>query len=582
MGAINDVFCQNTISFSKIEEIFQFFLSKSENKSQNIIALQEIGLLKEYSYIKSEKSNQFINISKNNRIIKQYINPSKLKENFVEWVKYLFDISEDNLDIVNQKIINLQKKPLNKAFFQNNLKKFLFQSKSFIKLINNGIPKYLREFVWDVVIGEKYYNHKYFKYDEEEKIYNSFLKNSKKHIQIERDLNRTFIKESEKNSQNIQKLRNILNCINQYNKGYCQGMNFIAGYLLKLTNFDEIKTFYIFKNILKDIQGYFEDDFPLLKTNIYIFDKYFKELYPKLYKHFKKAEVYNEFWVGKWFQSLFTLSLPFDELCTIWDILIIKGFDFIIYISLAIIGSIEKELLEIKDSSDILAYLENVLNPKQTISINQKFFEEQEKYYIISLTKIIHKAFKIEKRMIENYNTIVDERNNINNNLNNINLLLKTKEKKDNHNDYDSVCTKETKDSDNCKNKNNSFSSKEITSSSNNKSHIKNIKSPNLINTQYNINNLKNNLCNEKFGLNNNILRNSTFNCLRNSNNLNLNNTIEKMNTNYNYNINNLTNSYNINHPIMNSQCIYYDNNNKNYNIIVNMPHYNNYLIYYA
>ena len=580
MGAINDVLFQNTISFSKIEEILKILLTKTEKKSQNIIALHEIGLLKEYSYIKSEKSNQFINISKSNRIIKQYISPTQLKDNFVEWAKYLFDISEDNLDIVNQKLDNIKKNALNKAYFQNNLKKFLFKSKSFIKLVNNGIPKYLREFVWDLAIGEKYGNHKYFDYDEEEKIYNSLLKKSKKNIQIEKDLNRTFIKESDQNNKNIQKLRNILNCINQYNPGYCQGMNFIAGFLLKLNNFDEIQTFYIFKNILKDIQGYFEDDFPLLKTNIYIFDKYFKELYPKLYKHFKKAEVYNEFWVGKWFQSLFTLSLPFDELCTIWDILIIKGFDFILYISLAIIGSIEKELLEINDSSDILTYLENVLNPKQTISINTQILEEQPKLYIISLNKIIHKAFKIEKNIIENYKNIVDEKNNIDNNLNKINLVLKTKEKNDNdnHNDYDSVCTKETKESDNSIKKANSLYLK----ANNSRHHIRNIKSSNLINTQYNnINNLKNNLCNVGFGLNNNILQNSSINGLRKSNHLNLNDTIRKVNTNYNFNFNNLANYYNINYPIQNGQCIYYDNNMK-YNIIGNRPQYSNYMIYYA
>ena len=341
-----------------------------------------------------EKSNRFINISKNNRIIKHYISPSELKENFVEWTKYLFDINEDDLDIVNQKLDNLKQKPLNKTFFENNLKKYLFKSKSFIELIKKGIPKNLREFVWDIAIGEKYGNHKYFNFDEEEKIYNSILKNAKKNAQIEKDLERTFIKKSEQSQKNIEKLRNILNCINNYNNGYCQGMNFIAGFLLKLTNFDEIQTFYIFRNILKDIKGYFEDDFPLLKKNIFIFDKYFKELYPKLYKHFKKAEIYNEFWVGKWFQSLFTLSLSFDELCNIWDILIIKGFDFIIYIGLAIIGSIKNELLELKDSSDILAYLQNVLNPNELISINQELLKEQEKNYILPLYEIINKAFK--------------------------------------------------------------------------------------------------------------------------------------------------------------------------------------------
>ena len=590
MGVINEIFSQNKISFSTIEELIKNFLTKTKNKSKNITALHEIGLLKEYSFAKSEKSNRFINISKNNRIIKHYISPSELKENFVEWTKYLFDINEDDLDIVNQKLDNLKQKPLNKTFFENNLKKYLFKSKSFIELIKKGIPKNLREFVWDIAIGEKYGNHKYFNFDEEEKIYNSILKNAKKNAQIEKDLERTFIKKSEQSQKNIEKLRNILNCINNYNNGYCQGMNFIAGFLLKLTNFDEIQTFYIFRNILKDIKGYFEDDFPLLKKNIFIFDKYFKELYPKLYKHFKKAELYNEFWVGKWFQSLFTLSLPFDELCNIWDVLIIKGFDFIIYISLAIIGSIKNELLELKDSSDILAYLQNVLNPNELISINQELLNEQEKNYIIPLSDIINKAFKKEKQIKENYNIIFNEKYNIENNLNRSSLKLK-KEKTDihnEHNDYDSVCTKCTIETDNSIQNKNSFSSKNSTCSSNSSNircHIKNMKSSNLIKTQYNINNLKSNLCNIEFGLNNNnnnqILQKSTFDFSRNNKVLNINDNIIKMNTNGN-NPNNLRNIFNINYPLQSNQCIYYPNNNLNCNLVDNRLQYTNYLVYYA
>ena len=53
--------------------------------------------------------------------------------------------------------------------------------------------------------------------------------------------------------------------MSKYNNGYCQGMNFIVGFLLKQTKFDEIKTYYILKSILPDIKGLFEVDFPLLK-----------------------------------------------------------------------------------------------------------------------------------------------------------------------------------------------------------------------------------------------------------------------------------------------------------------------------
>ena len=182
-------------------------------------------------------------------------------------------------------------------------------------------------------------------------------------------------------------------------------MNYIIGYLLKVTNFDEVKTFYIFKSILKDIKGYFEVGFPLLKNNNNIFNNYFKELYPKLFKHFQKHDIVNEFWVGKWLQTLFTLSLPYEELNIIWDVLLIKGFDFIIYICLAIVDFIEKDALELKESFDITSFLGKVLDYQGTTlyQVNKNYFENIDDY-IIPLNEVLQKAYEIEKKINTNNN----------------------------------------------------------------------------------------------------------------------------------------------------------------------------------
>ena len=303
MGAINNFFSQNKNDFSKIEEILKMLIKQNKNRSQNITVLHEIGLLKEYSYIKSDNCcNELINFSKNNKSIKKLESCSKLRENFIEWTKFLFDINDENLseEEFNQKIKLLKQKALKKEFFQQNIKKYIFKNKSFNKLLYYGIPNNFREFIWDIAISERYTHHKYYNYEEEQKAYFDILKNTKIiEPQIEKDLNRTFFNEFERTPKNIKLLRNVLNCINKYNNGYCQGMNFIVRFLLKVTNFDEVEAFYIFKNILKDIKGYFEDGFPLLKKNLGKFDIYFHTLYPKLYKHFKNNEIYNEKWDGK-------------------------------------------------------------------------------------------------------------------------------------------------------------------------------------------------------------------------------------------------------------------------------------------
>lgn len=403
MGAINDSFPQNKLSFSKIEEILNNLITQYDGKSQNKQVLQEIGLLQEYSYIVSEKvSNEIIYYSKNHKILKNIIPSQNLRYNFLEWTKYLFDISNEDLNSIqafNMKIESYKKRSLSKEFFKNNIKKYLFKNKAFNKLLNYGIPQNFRFFIWDIVLSEKYNNQKFFNYDQQKIEYNSILQNKVNNPQIEKDVHRTFMIELEQTKNNIQSLRNILNCINRYNSsGYCQGMNYIVGYLLKLTKFDEVKAFYIFKSILPDIKGYFEVGFPLLKKNNNLFSQLFKQSYPKLYNHFKKYDIVNEFWVGKWLQTLFTLSLPFEELNVIWDVLLIRGFDFIIYICLALVQFLEKDLLEKRDSAEIVSYFEKVLNFSEVgLSIaNKKFFQDIYNY-IIPLNEVLGEAYNLEK-----------------------------------------------------------------------------------------------------------------------------------------------------------------------------------------
>ena len=595
MGTINDAISQNkTLLLLQMEKLLNVLVTQSPNKSQNRHALHEIDLIKEYFYIQ-DSSNESIHFSENSKVLKNFVNLSKLKENFAEWTKILFNITEEDLDSeqkYKKKVEYFKKKQLNKEFFQNNLKKVLFKNENFNKLINYGIPKYIREFVWEIIIEEKYNNHKNLNYQEEKKEYISYLKNQQKNIQIEKDLTRTFLNESDTTKTNIQKLKNLLYCINKYNNGYCQGMNFIVGFLLKLTNFDEIKAFYIFKKIFPEIKGYFEDGFPLLEKNLSIFDENLKKLYPNLYNHLKKYEIYNEFWVSKWFQILFTLSLPFEELCNVWDILLIRGFDYVIYISVALIGNIEKELLKLKDSSDILEYINNTLNPKKIISMNKKIFEEEidKKKYIICLNEIFNKASIINK-MING----TDDNNNFEPKIYSDNRLPKyskilRKGKSLNYKDTDSELTNENENSFNFKYTISTKSSSSMNYSSNNSnksSALKNLNSSNSNISENSANKLKNGTSNLEYRLRGHNKKLTFFS----SKNLNitemLNSNNNAINLKYNpiptmkpygigTNLNHFRISNNINcNTMKNLQYPTFTHTNLNYNsVIVNRPQY--------
>ena len=407
MGAINDVFIQNKLSLSlkTFDEILNFLINKSQNKIQNKKILKEIGFINEYINIISDKEpNLIVYYSRNHKIIQNLKFLIKMRSNFLDWVKCLFDITKEDLDSnvkLNNKIEQIKQKNLTKEYFQNNLKKNLFFSKNINALINCGFPPNMRLFIWDIIISVKYNQNKIFNQEEESKNYKNFLKKIRPNPQIEKDIHRTFIRDEEKTPNNLQILKNVLNCINSYSQsGYCQGMNYILAFLLKISNYNEVMTFYFFRNILDDIKGYFEEGFPLLNKNVEIFESYFSELYPKIYKHFKKHEIINEFYITKWLQTLLTLFLPFEELSIIWDVLLIRGFDFIIFICLAFFDFIEDNLLKLKESADIIHYMEKTMNSKDEtlIPVNIKFFEQIDEY-IIPINEILEKAQEIEKKI---------------------------------------------------------------------------------------------------------------------------------------------------------------------------------------
>ena len=103
MGPINDVFSQNKLSLKKFGEILSFLINTSKNKNQNNKILNEIGLINEYAQVISDKEpNEIIYCSKKYKIVQNIKFLIKMRENFLKWVKYFFDINNNDLDSINK------------------------------------------------------------------------------------------------------------------------------------------------------------------------------------------------------------------------------------------------------------------------------------------------------------------------------------------------------------------------------------------------------------------------------------------------------------------------------------------------
>ena len=405
MGTINcESIINNKLSFEQIGLLFQKTINIKEIPTKDKYLSIQYNILEEYNYLKTKSSFniEIFQVSKKCRNISSFIPLIKEKQIFIKWIKILYNFNNKN-DFKKKKA---QKIP-NDKIFQDNLElSFLNNRKEFMKLVSAGLPHHLRQFIWTIIIDKSEIDIYNISNNEREKIHLKTLtainKNTKDIEQIEKDVYRTFVYEKDKTEKNIYILRQLLIALNNLNEniGYCQGLNFLVAFILKVTNFNIVKAFHLSRLILRKIKGYFSKDFPLLNNHLKTFNEGFKNLFPKLYSHFKNNDLVNEIWIGKWIQTLFTINLPFEETCYIWDALFAYGIDFIMPISLSIIYFIENNLLELKDSSDIISYLKETLTPSPHFLLNKSYkMDIKINNYIIPVYEIISNAKTIRNQL---------------------------------------------------------------------------------------------------------------------------------------------------------------------------------------
>ena len=408
MGGNESKNSKKKIEFKEIEELI------------NLNRITDKNIIKIYNDIKNniilkKQKNLFYYISSNYKSLFNFIPISKQKENFVKYIFFIL-YNDNNLSLFEDYLQN---------YYKNN-------KKEFYKLILCYNPPYSMRYILYKTMKKIIIN------DEKKLFYKNLSEEEntidlKNEDYIKKDIYRTFNKEKI-SEENIKKLENILINFTKIDKtiGYCQGMNFIVGFFLKITDFDEIESFYLFLNFFQNIRGFYINNFPLYKIYLYIFNYHFKIFFPNIFKHFEKNELSLEFWVGKWFQTLFIINCPHDIVCKIFDYLYIFDISYLLSFTFSILYFYEKDLLELKDNSDIIYFFNEILYPKNNLKkisyydiknniINlDSVFKQSEKYY-----KIIQKDFEklkmeyIDKNNIKiedlykNYEILINNDNNI-------------------------------------------------------------------------------------------------------------------------------------------------------------------------
>ena len=186
---------------------------------------------------------------------------------------------------------------------------------------------------------------------------------------IELDVKRTsFVSD---NNLNQIKIGNILKTINFINNklNYCQGMNYIAAFLLNITN-DEEEAFYLFLSIFDctDYGKLFVDDLAKLKKYFYVFGRLLNVLLPELDYYLKDNKIDVSYFVSPWFITLFTntfLNIKDKNnpkiLLRIFDLFFFTGWKSIIKIGISLLKNYEKVIMTLTFEELLQFLIGNIL-----------------------------------------------------------------------------------------------------------------------------------------------------------------------------------------------------------------------------
>jgi hypothetical protein len=108
------------------------------------------------------------------------------------------------------------------------------------------------------------------------------------------DVARSFNHLKDVSSANLNNILKAYATVNSEALDYCQGMNFIAGFLFMVLGQREDLAFAVLKEVISRFQMHdlFNTSLPMLKLNFYQLNRLIAILLPDLHTHFKVTNIF--------------------------------------------------------------------------------------------------------------------------------------------------------------------------------------------------------------------------------------------------------------------------------------------------
>lgn len=234
------------------------------------------------------------------------------------------------------------------------------------RFCRKGIPNEHRKTMWMLLSGAEE------KRKANPRTYRLLLDNQKDERVVETialDLHRTFPENIFFSSEDgLQRpLRNVLVAASLYNpdKGYSQGLNFIAGLLLLIVK-DEENVFWLMDSLMNNIlPDFYSPGMEAVRAEQELLGEIIRWKDRELHDHIQEVGVQWCLVGTKWFMCLFADVLPTETVLRIWDCLFFEGNKVLLRVSTLLILQNKERLMACNNFQEMVAEIQEVIkNPK--------------------------------------------------------------------------------------------------------------------------------------------------------------------------------------------------------------------------
>ena len=113
---------------------------------------------------------------------------------------------------------------------------------------------------------------------------------------------------------------------------------------------------------------------PKLQLSVYQLNKLIEKYLPKIHDLFEVKEVSAELFCVQWFITIFSYDIRMPELCIIWDLFLLNGWEFVFKFSLSILYEIPPTATSM-EPEDLVSFIKEILHNKSIQMIAKRALE---------------------------------------------------------------------------------------------------------------------------------------------------------------------------------------------------------------